>query len=373
MPTSKPRFVSSYDAWTVSSVLRASVSCCAKCCRRSARAPVRLPRHFAGDVHERPERRRHLRPTWEVQEEARHGCGVRDREAFLNGPCASRPFRDLAWTRKFPTADPQPALSRTPASRGSSMTMDDRDVFDFSGPEMSSADRRLFIRVRLALVAGLTLRHARGGADRRPLASGRQSSRCWGRRSSPGEGLARRGREDRPPPRRRTASRCGTVSERARSHSAARYAPRWEACTPALPSPPVGRDDGGDDAAVPGPDAVALPPGRWQDRRDAPRPADRARRNGLLLRLDRGRNGRLSARRSAGDGRDAAAGAAARRTDRGRGGRPERRRAPVHRVEGASPGLLPGGTSATRNAARAELPSGAWRIKDTSRSSFSAW
>ena len=35
------------------------------------------------------------------------------------------------------------------------MTMDDRDVFDFSGPEMSSADRRLFIRVRLALVAGL--------------------------------------------------------------------------------------------------------------------------------------------------------------------------------------------------------------------------
>jgi hypothetical protein len=33
--------------------------------------------------------------------------------------------------------------------------MDDRNVFDFSGPEMSSADRRLFIRVRLALVAGL--------------------------------------------------------------------------------------------------------------------------------------------------------------------------------------------------------------------------
>ncbi len=33
--------------------------------------------------------------------------------------------------------------------------MDDRNVFDFSGPEMSSADRRLFIRARLALVAGL--------------------------------------------------------------------------------------------------------------------------------------------------------------------------------------------------------------------------
>src|SRR5215471_1213363 len=27
----------------------------------------------------------------------------------------------------------------------------------------------------------------------------------------------------------------------------------------------VGRDDGGNDAAVPGPNAAALPPGRWQD------------------------------------------------------------------------------------------------------------
>src|SRR5207244_3069638 len=49
----------------------------------------------------------------------------------------------------------------------------------------------------------------------------------------------------------------------------------------------VGRDDGGDDAAVPGSDAAALPAGRWQDRRDAPRLADRARRRRLLLRLDR--------------------------------------------------------------------------------------
>src|SRR5437667_7443790 len=56
----------------------------------------------------------------------------------------------------------------------------------------------------------------------------------------------------------------------------------------------VGRDYGGDDAAVPGPDAMALPPGRWQDsrlrrgydelrrssakaRQDTPRSADRAR------------------------------------------------------------------------------------------------
>src|SRR2546428_3606583 len=55
----------------------------------------------------------------------------------------------------------------------------------------------------------------------------------------------------------------------------------------------VGRDDGGDDAAVSDPDAVALPSGR-------PRLADRARRRGLLLRLDGVRNGRLSARPRAG-------------------------------------------------------------------------
>src|SRR5437773_2469768 len=41
----------------------------------------------------------------------------------------------------------------------------------------------------------------------------------------------------------------------------------------------VGRDDGRDDAAVPGPDAPALPP-RW------PRPDDRARGRRLLRRLD---------------------------------------------------------------------------------------
>src|SRR3989454_672412 len=67
----------------------------------------------------------------------------------------------------------------------------------------------------------------------------------------------------------------------------------------------VGRDDGGDDAAIPGPDAAALPPGRS-------RSADRARGRGVLRRLDCVRNGRLSAERSAG----------ARHTDRGRGGRP---------------------------------------------------
>src|SRR6266581_2686260 len=88
----------------------------------------------------------------------------------------------------------------------------------------------------------------------------------------------------------------------------------------------VGRDDGGDDAAIPGPDAAALPPGR-------PRPADRARGRGVLRRLDCVRDGRLSAERRAGP----------RRTDRGRGGRPAGRFAPVHCVEVASPRLLPGG------------------------------
>src|SRR5438552_15497906 len=51
----------------------------------------------------------------------------------------------------------------------------------------------------------------------------------------------------------------------------------------------VDRDDGRDDAAVSGPDAPALPPGR-------PRPANRARGRGLLRRLDRLRDGHLSAR-----------------------------------------------------------------------------
>src|SRR5437879_99030 len=87
----------------------------------------------------------------------------------------------------------------------------------------------------------------------------------------------------------------------------------------------VGRDDGGDDATVSGPDAVALPPGR-------PRLAHRACGSGLLRRLDRVRNGRVSARRRAG----------ARCTDRGRCRRPDGRLPPAQRVEGTSPRLLPG-------------------------------
>jgi predicted dithiol-disulfide oxidoreductase (DUF899 family)/predicted metal-binding membrane protein len=57
---------------------------------------------------------------------------------------------------------------------------------------------------------------------------------------------------------------------------------------------------------------------------ETPRSADRARGRGVLLRLDRVRNGRFSAGRRAGGHRDAAAGAGARRTDRRRCGRPDR-------------------------------------------------
>src|SRR5947199_8364183 len=49
----------------------------------------------------------------------------------------------------------------------------------------------------------------------------------------------------------------------------------------------VDRDDGGDDAAVLGPDPQALPPGR-------PLPVDHTRWRGLLRRLDRIRAGLLS-------------------------------------------------------------------------------
>src|SRR6266566_5262037 len=79
----------------------------------------------------------------------------------------------------------------------------------------------------------------------------------------------------------------------------------------------VDRNDGGDDAPVAAPNAAALPPGCWENRRDASRSADRARGRGLLLRLDRVRNGSFSARRRASGDRDAAPGAGARRTDRG--------------------------------------------------------
>ena len=48
----------------------------------------------------------------------------------------------------------------------------------------------------------------------------------------------------------------------------------------------VGRHDVGDDAAVLGPDTVALPPACQQDRGDAPGCADRPCERGVLLRLE---------------------------------------------------------------------------------------
>src|SRR2546427_1502134 len=91
----------------------------------------------------------------------------------------------------------------------------------------------------------------------------------------------------------------------------------------------VDRDDGGDDATIPGPGAVALPPGRT-------RSADRARGRRLLRRLDSVRYGRLSARSRA----------AEHRPDRRRCDRPAGWLPPAHRVEGVPPRVLPGGTRA---------------------------
>src|SRR2546423_12379732 len=67
----------------------------------------------------------------------------------------------------------------------------------------------------------------------------------------------------------------------------------------------VAGDDGGDDAAGPGPDAMALSPGRRQSKRDTSQLAHHARRRGLFLRLDRVRNGCLSAGCCGGRDRDA--------------------------------------------------------------------
>src|SRR5436190_23935307 len=60
----------------------------------------------------------------------------------------------------------------------------------------------------------------------------------------------------------------------------------------------VDRDDGGDDAAVPGSNAVALPRSRWHEGRDTPRQADRARGRGLLLSLGRSAGPLVFQRRS---------------------------------------------------------------------------
>src|SRR5215469_12908520 len=102
----------------------------------------------------------------------------------------------------------------------------------------------------------------------------------------------------------------------------------------------VGRDDDGDDAAVIGANAVVLSADTWQERRDAPQLADCTGRHRVLLRLDCVRNGSFPDRRDACRGRNATAGSGAACSDRGRHGRGGRRRVPIQRVEGSSPGRL---------------------------------
>src|SRR5688572_4945377 len=115
----------------------------------------------------------------------------------------------------------------------------------------------------------------------------------------------------------------------------------------------VAGDDGGDDAAIPGADAVALSASGWRNRRDSCGPADRAGGRRILPGVGGIRNGRLSARRCAGGGGDGGTVGGACRSDGGRRGHHGRRRTPVHRVEGASPCLLPADAGALPDAARA--------------------
>lgn len=104
--------------------------------------------------------------------------------------------------------------------------------------------------------------------------------------------------------------------------------------------------DGCDDAAIVGAGIGALPPVRLADARDVPRPTHHAGRPRLLLRLDTVGIGRFPGGRGDGNDRNGAAGGGARCSHRGRIGRPHRRRTPVHKVEGTSPHLLPGGAGA---------------------------
>lgn len=103
----------------------------------------------------------------------------------------------------------------------------------------------------------------------------------------------------------------------------------------------VGRDDGGDDDAVLGPNASLVPAGHWRDKGDAPRSADRARRRGILFRVDGIRNGRFSAGYRAGGCRDGTASAGSRCTACRRRRPVDRRTAPIHRMEGTSSLMLP--------------------------------
>src|SRR5215510_9582083 len=94
----------------------------------------------------------------------------------------------------------------------------------------------------------------------------------------------------------------------------------------------VGRDDGGDDAAISRPDVVALPSSRSSQWAPARR-ADGARGHRVLLRLGPCRGRSFATWRRAGCDRNGAAGADARRTDRGRRSGASRGCLTVQRVE----------------------------------------
>jgi len=126
--------------------------------------------------------------------------------------------------------------STTSAERGNRGTRD-----------LTTHDFRASFPARLLRRLGAALRRQRGGDDRLlrvHVGGGRDAD---ARRLDDVDGVDADARTD-------VARRGGVVS--------------WH----------VGRDDGGNDAAVPGPDAVALSPGRRQDRRDTPGSADRAGR-----------------------------------------------------------------------------------------------
>src|ERR1041385_7079267 len=111
----------------------------------------------------------------------------------------------------------------------------------------------------------------------------------------------------------------------------------------------VGRDDDGDDAAVPDPDAVAPSRGDGPDGRRRPSgPVGRAGRPRILLRVGGVRGRGLSAGSRVGGGRDEAGGAGRGGPAGGRAGGRGRRLLPAHRGEGAPPRVLPGGARTRR-------------------------
>src|SRR5580658_6980647 len=104
----------------------------------------------------------------------------------------------------------------------------------------------------------------------------------------------------------------------------------------------VDRNDGGDDAAIPGASPLAPLRGRAQGRRNMPGPVDGAGGHRVLARVDHVGNGRFSAWCCAGDRGDAAARAGTRRSHGGGNGGPDGWHVPIHLVEGTPPCLLPG-------------------------------